>query len=262
MRTRASELIITQDWTALERTPKFDRMLRRRAKTLRHIEAYRRQCEFLDRLLGEAVGRDERVLEVACGTGFHLLELRNRGWSRLIGLEIDPNLCQLTSEASQRFAPGVVSIAGDACEIPLADASCAAVLSHSFFEHVYDVDAALREQVRVLRPGGRLLVFDGNLLNPRTLVDLLLFYPLRTRGRHGGLVWLFTKRRVHRNLYGYLKLGRDEDVKTPRWWRRRIEREPQLRLVRSVTGGHYTHPRLPPLLRLFLGSCVVVAEKR
>jgi hypothetical protein len=107
-----------------------------------------------------------------------------------------------------------------------------------------------------------LLIFDGNLLNPRLLLDLLVFYPLRTRGRHGGVRWLFTKRRVQRNLYGYLPLGRDEDAKTPSWWARRIAREPDLELLHAGTGGTYTHPSWPGFAQRLLGSCVIVARKR
>jgi SAM-dependent methyltransferase len=208
------------------------------------------------------VTRSDRVLEVACGMGFHLLELSARGWTRLVGLEIDPALSSLTADAAGRFDLPLTALVGDACRIPLADNSCDAVLSHSFFEHVYDVDLALSEQVRVLKPGGVLLIFDGNLLNPRVLTDLLVFYPLRTRGRHGGLRWLFTKSQVRRNLYGYLPLGRDEDAKTPGWWGRRIAREPRLSLVDAGTGGTYRHPTWPRLAQQLVGSCVIVARKR
>jgi len=123
------------------------------------------------------------------------------------------------------------------------------------------VDLALREQVRVLKTGGRLLIFDGNLLNPLTLADLLLFYPLRSRGRHGGLKWLFAKGKLRRDLNPGLPLGRDEDIKTPAWWRARIRREPRMRLIQAASGGHFAYPGLPGFLRTFLGCCVVVAEK-
>jgi hypothetical protein len=135
-------------------------------------------------------------------------------------------------------------------------------MSRSFFEHVYDRELAMTEQIRVVRKGGLLLILDGNLLNPRLLLDLLVMYPLRTKGRHGGIVWLLTKRRVHRNLYGYLPRGRDEDVKTPRWWRRMIQSRTDCELVESGTSARYIHPEWPRVLHPFLGSCHVVALKR
>jgi SAM-dependent methyltransferase len=260
--TDSSPLVIAQPWEQLLRTAKFERMLARRQKILAHLDGYRRQLQVVDALLRRYLRPSDRVLEVACGMGFQLLELSARGWSDLVGLEIDPALSALTADAARRFALPLTPVVGDACRIPLADGSCAATMSHSFFEHVYDVDLALREQRRVLRRGGVLLVFDGNLLNPRVLLDLLVFYPLRTRGRHGGPRWLFTKHRVRRDLYGYLPLGRDEDAKTPGWWARRIAREPDLELVHAGTGGTYTHPSWPTVAQRLLGSCVIVARKR
>jgi SAM-dependent methyltransferase len=255
-------LVIGLPWDTLPRTAKYERMIVRRQKILGHLDSYRNELAVLEQLLGQYARPDERVLEVACGMGFLLLELSARGWTRLVGLEIDPALATLTADAAARFALPIAPLVGDACRIPVADRSCGLVLSHSFFEHVYDVDLALSEQVRVLKPGGVLLIFDGNLMNPRVLLDLLVFYPLRTRGRHGGLRWLFTKGKVHRNLYGYLPLGRDEDAKTPRWWARRIRREPGLELIDAGSGGTYRHPSWPRLAQSMVGSCVIVARKR
>jgi SAM-dependent methyltransferase len=237
-------------------------MLVRRHKILDQLDAYRRELAVLEELLQRHARPDARVLEVACGMGFLLLELSARGWKRLMGLEIDPALSRLTTDAGRRFDLPITTLVGDACRIPVADRSCDVVLSHSFFEHVYDVDLALAEQTRVLRPDGMLFIFDGNLTNPRVLLDLLVFYPLRTRGRHGGLRWLFGKHKVHRNLYGYLPLGRDEDAKTPGWWGRRIAREPGLELVHAGSGGTYQHPGWPRLAQHLVGSCVVVARRR
>lgn len=253
-------LVILRDWESGVQNPKYKRMLQRREKILKNLPAYRRQLRVLEKLMA-GTEDDGLVLEVACGMGFHLLELSARGW-HIVGAEIDPNLSQLSYDVSARFQLPLITLTGDACAIPVADNSCAVVLSHSFFEHVYDVDLALREQIRVLKPSGRLLILDGNLLNPKTLFDLLILYPLRTRGQHGGLKWWLTKGQVHNNLYGYLPLGRDEDCKTPGWWKRRVQSEPCLKLLQATTGGHFTHSSLPSWLQMLIGSCVVVAEKR
>lgn len=81
------------------------------------------------------------------------------------------------------------------------------------------------------------------------------------REQYGGPKWLFTKHRVRRNLYGYLPLGRDEDIHTPAWWRHRIEQEPELKLIDSTTAGALYWPWLPKRLAQFIGGCVVIAEK-
>jgi ubiquinone/menaquinone biosynthesis C-methylase UbiE len=64
--------------------------------------------------------------------------------------------------------------------VPLADASCDVATSNGIFEHVYDVDVAITEQIRLLKPGGLLVIEDGNLANPVLLFHLLALYPLRT----------------------------------------------------------------------------------
>jgi SAM-dependent methyltransferase len=44
----------------------------------------------------------------------------------------------------------------------LADASFDAVLPHTLFSHVYDAAAVIREAARIVRPGGVVVVFDGD----------------------------------------------------------------------------------------------------
>lgn len=254
-------LVVTREWPQVVGNPKAPVVERRLRKTRAKLDAWGREIEMLDAIFREHAGGGARVLDVACGTGFSILELAARGY-RTSGVDVDPALCQLVAAAARSFDIPASASAGDACRLPYADSSFDVVMSRSFFEHVYDRDLALGEQLRVLRPGGLLFLNDGNLQNPRLLFDLLVSYPLRTRGRHGGLVWLLTKRRVWKDLYGYLPLGRDEDVKTPRWWRRFIGRRDDCRLIEAATSAKYMYPDTPKLLHPFLGSCQVLALKR
>lgn len=254
-------LLVSRDWPVDRENPKAPILQRRLGKARAHLETWRREVSMIETLLRRHCGGGARVLDVACGTGFGVLELSTRGFGA-VGLDVDRRLCALVASAARHFDVRAKAVAGDACQLPFADGSFDAVMSRSFFEHVYDRDLAITEQLRVIRPGGLLLILDGNLLNPRVLLDLMVMYPLRTRGRHGGLVWLLTKRRVRRNLYGYLPRGRDEDVKTPRWWRRTIQNRTDCELVEANTSATYMHPEWPRVLHPFLGSCQVVALKR
>jgi hypothetical protein len=60
---------------------------------------------------------------------------------------------------------------------------------------------------------------DGNLLSPVTVFDLVFLYPLRTRGRSGGLKWL---RGLGRGIvYANYKYGtpqKDEEIRTRYYW--------------------------------------------
>jgi SAM-dependent methyltransferase len=253
-------LLIDRDWVVDRENPKaavFERRLRgvRAQRT-----SWARLIGELEGLFRTQVGAGASVLEVGSGTGDALLELSAAGFNA-VGIDFDPALCELGTDVANDFDLRCRFLPADACRIPFAAASFDAVYSRNFFEHVYDVDIALAEQTRVLRKGGVLLILDGNLMNPKLLFDLLVKYPIRSRGRYGGLKWLFNKTKVHDNLYGYLTRGRDEDVKTVGWWRRKIGNAPGLELLEAKTSGSYTHPTLPSLVHGFVGGCHIVARK-
>jgi SAM-dependent methyltransferase len=98
-----------------------------------------------ERLLREGV----RALEIGCGRGTLLAELRRRG-VRAVGIEPNPSLA---IDAVRRQAPlPVARMSGD--RLGFADATFDLVLSFDVFEHIADSDAHLAEVRRVLRPGG------------------------------------------------------------------------------------------------------------
>ena len=253
-------LVVQNDWPIDEASPKRLVLSRRLAIARAQPLRWKREVDMFATAIRKQVGQTATVLEIACGPGLTLLELAASGFS-VTGLEFDPELCRLAQAAARHFRLDARIVAADACRLPFADRSFDVVFSRSFFEHVYDVDLALSEQIRILRPGGLLVVSDGNLWNPKLLLDLLIFYPIRTRGKHGGLKWLLQKRKVHRNLYGYLPLGRDEDVKTVRWWRRKLSQQPELRVIEATTSAKYLHPKWPRWAHPFIGACQMFAVK-
>ena len=251
------DLLLAREWPAPPDNPKSQVLLRRRERFLRKADRYRADLDMVMRLIGPG---PKRVLDVACGTGFRVLELAHRGHTA-VGVDIDPNLVRLANGAAASFGVPATLVCGDACRIPLTSGTFDVVMSNSFFEHVYDVDVALSEQLRLLKPGGLLIIEDGNLLNPVLLFHLLVLYPIRTRGEYGGLKWMFTKRQVKPDLYGYLPLGRDEDVKSQWWWARKLRGRKDLELVESVTTGKYQPHWIPAPFAPMRGSCLVLARK-
>jgi SAM-dependent methyltransferase len=95
------------------------------------------------------------VLEDGCGVGMYLERLAGLG-SRVTGLEYD---FERAGEARRR-SPRVVNAAGES--IPFPSSSFDLVLSHEVIEHVQDDRAAIREMVRVLKAGGRAVIFCPN----------------------------------------------------------------------------------------------------
>ena len=257
---REQATVLEREWPSFDGNPQEDTLLKRRQNTLRDLPSFAKQVAMYEQLVRQCPSSDPKILEVAAGTGFHCMELARRGID-VTALEIDPNLTSIMDGLAKHLDLKLTSVVGDACAIPLPDGTFDMVFSKNFFEHVYDVDLAIREQARVLKPGGLLVIQDGNFLNPRLLVDLVFLYPLRTKFRHGGPVWLFTKGKVRKNLYGFLPLGRDEDVKTQFWWGRKISRFPGLTVREAATTARYTHPSLPRWITPFVGGCLLVAEK-
>src|SRR5688572_14243626 len=90
-----SGLVITREWPAVSDSPKASVVLRRLDKARAHARFWSREVRMFDTILTAHLGKRARVLEVACGTGFTLLELAQRGF-RMTGLEFDPELCRVT----------------------------------------------------------------------------------------------------------------------------------------------------------------------
>jgi D-alanine-D-alanine ligase len=112
--------------------------------------------------------KNAKILDVCCGQGRHTLELAQRGFVNLTGVDRSAFLLQKARFRAQAAELAVQFHEGDARAIPLADASfdAALVLGNSFgyFESASDDEAMLRDIHRVLRPGGNILldVSDGN----------------------------------------------------------------------------------------------------
>ncbi len=89
------------------------------------------------------------VLELGAGTG-KLTRVVNQLGHDVHATDPDPAML----EVLEREVPGVRTAEASAEEIPLADASVDAVIAAQAF-HWFDLDRALPEIARVLRPGGR-----------------------------------------------------------------------------------------------------------
>ena len=104
-------------------------------------------------------GESEDVLEVGCGTGLILERLAARCRSAK-GVDLSPGMLQLARNR------GLDVTVGSATELPFEDASFGMVCSFKVLAHVPDIRTALREMVRVTRPGGHIL---AEFYNPYSL---------------------------------------------------------------------------------------------
>jgi SAM-dependent methyltransferase len=99
-------------------------------------------------------------LEIGCGEGTNLVRLARRG--RPFG--IDRSLARARFAA--RAVPGAHLAAADAHALPFRDGVFASVLLRDLLHHVAEPGRAAAEAVRVLAPGGTLLVIEPNGRNP------------------------------------------------------------------------------------------------
>ena len=103
------------------------------------------------------------VLDLGCGTGVVIrnLEKKLHPQSILHGVDISQRLL----DAAKRIDPTSrvqwqKSEAGDS--LPFEDASLNAVVMHTLLSHVPDTGAIFREVLRMLKPGGQIIVFDAD----------------------------------------------------------------------------------------------------
>ena len=113
------------------------------------------------RLLGVAPG--DRVLEVGCGSGAVVRALAQRvAPARVVGVDASAALINVARELAQKEGFGTLTEfqTADCRALPFSDNAFDAVLAVTTLSHVPDVEKAIREMIRVARPGGRLGVFD------------------------------------------------------------------------------------------------------
>lgn len=104
--------------------------------------------------------QNSSLLDVGCGSGILIKFLldANRGM-KLFGLDITPKMVEV---AKRKFANNstVKITLGSAVKMPYRDNSFDYVTCASSFHHHPDPLQSAREMVRVLKPGGKLLILD------------------------------------------------------------------------------------------------------
>jgi demethylmenaquinone methyltransferase/2-methoxy-6-polyprenyl-1,4-benzoquinol methylase len=121
----------------------------------------------------------DTVLDLACGTGLnfsHVIE-RIGPTGRLVGLDFTrPMLKRARRRIARNEWSNVTLLEGDATHLPLAGESFDRIICSYAMAIIPDYRTAIAEAVRVLRPGGRLVLLEpkrGSTLWARALTPLV-----------------------------------------------------------------------------------------
>lgn len=125
------------------------------------------------------IGPTDHVIDLACGTG-DIAFAAARAGARVTGLDVTLRMVQIAQgkRATQRWT-GVTPpafLAGDMTSLPFADRSADVITTGYGLRNVPELEVAVTEIVRVLRPGGRLLSLDFNRPRSRPIRAAYLAY--------------------------------------------------------------------------------------
>ena len=116
----------------------------------------------VERAILDLIGTEKlrTILDAGTGTG-RMLELLAPHCERGIGIDISPEMLGIARDRLARAGAAHCQVRlGDIYRLPVAGRGVDAVIFHQVLHFVDDPQAALREALRVLKPGGRVLIAD------------------------------------------------------------------------------------------------------
>jgi 2-polyprenyl-3-methyl-5-hydroxy-6-metoxy-1,4-benzoquinol methylase len=108
------------------------------------------------------------VIDLGCGTGVAARTIARRPTfsGRVTGIDRSPYLTTTATRLARQegITEKVEFRSGDSHSLDIADASFDAVVAHTLISHVEDERAVMKEIARIVKPGGKVAIFDGDYL--------------------------------------------------------------------------------------------------
>ena len=216
------------------------------------------------------------VLDLGCGDGRHTVEAVRRG-ARVVSADIQPDgFAVIAGSIGAGFGgPGgaqrQLSVRSDANRLPFRDCAFGHVICAETLEHIETDSVAIREIVRVLRPGGSLAISVPRRFPERICWRLSEQY----RTTPGGHVRIYRASQLERQVRaaGCRRTGAHHAhaLHSPYWWLRcalgppeesRLTRAVQRLLEWDLLHGPTILRRAERLLNPLLGKSVVMYFRR
>ncbi|MGI6551769.1 MAG: class I SAM-dependent methyltransferase [Bacillota bacterium] len=99
----------------------------------------------------------QELLDLGCGTGLYAIDLARQGL-RVTGLDISSAMLEKAREKSRQLGLDINFIQGDATCLPFADQTFDSILSVTAFEFITEPEKFLREALRVVKIGGKVVI--------------------------------------------------------------------------------------------------------
>lgn len=137
-------------------------------------------------------GTVQKILDVACGTGDSTIELAKRAGlgSTVIGVDISAGMMEpLMRKAAKAGVHDRIHLkVADGCDLPYADGTFHAVTCSFGIRNFEDKAKGLREFLRVLKPGGKMVILELSVPDGRRLRKLYNVYFMHIMPWIGGMV--------------------------------------------------------------------------
>jgi SAM-dependent methyltransferase len=118
-------------------------------------------------MLGAHLRPGMTILEVGCGTGSFTRELARSG-AEVVAIDVSPELLEIAR--ANCSAPNVQYQIQNAYALSYSQGVFDSVVGSSVLHHL-EIEAAIRDMYRVLKPGGTIYFTEPNMLNPQIAIQ-------------------------------------------------------------------------------------------